>query len=95
MNYEHISEWKNSKWKKRAPRSRVNMTIEQILEDLDITNYTIHDDGSVTAHQDVILINSNLTKIPIKFRIIEGFFDCYLIGKQKCYKSTKKEEDLI
>jgi hypothetical protein len=49
MNYEHISEWKNSKWKKRAPRNRANMTIEQILEDLDITNYTIHDVSDSTS----------------------------------------------
>jgi len=71
------------------------MTIQQILKDLKIERYTIHDDGSVTTHQDVNISLKQLTKLPIKFRIIEGFFDCYLIGKQKCYKSTKKEEDLI
>jgi len=56
-------------------------TIQQILKELNIDKYTIHDDGSVTAHQDVDMSNKylfyqNPHRIPIKFRKIEGYFDC-------------------
>ena len=47
-----------------------------ILKDLDITRYTIHDDGSVTAHQKVYISNKQLAKIPVKFKKIEGDFNC-------------------
>jgi hydroxymethylpyrimidine pyrophosphatase-like HAD family hydrolase len=52
------------------------MTIQQILKDLNIEKYTIHDDGSVTAHQDVIILSNALTKIPIKFKEVKGSFSC-------------------
>jgi len=52
------------------------MTIRQILKDLKITKYTIHDDKSVTVYQSVNISYGKLTKIPIKFREIQGCFDC-------------------
>jgi len=52
------------------------MTIQQMLENLNIKKFTIHDDRSVTAHQSVSMSHRKFTKIPIKFRIIEGSFNC-------------------
>jgi len=50
--------------------------LQQILKIYNIEKYTIHDDGSVTAHQNVNISSRNLTKIPINFREVEGSFYC-------------------
>jgi len=52
------------------------MTIQQILKNLNITQYTINYDRSVTVHQNVNILNKQLTKIPVKFKEIKGDFIC-------------------
>jgi len=41
-----------------------------------INNYTINNDGSIDVNQNVNLHSENLTKIPLKFNKINGWFDC-------------------
>jgi hypothetical protein len=52
------------------------MSLLKELDKLFIEKYTIHDDKSITVHQNVDISDSWLTKIPIKFRKIEGNFNC-------------------
>ena len=49
------------------------------LDDMDIENYTINDDLTidVDGDGDVNLNNKKLEKIPVKFKSIGGYFDCY------------------
>ena len=42
----------------------------------NITNYTISDDGVVDVDGCVVLYDKNLTKIPIKFGKVSGYFTC-------------------
>lgn len=51
-----------------------NFRIKRICKKNRITNYTINSDGSIHAHQNVFISNS--TYIPLKFNIVDGFFDC-------------------
>ena len=50
--------------------------IIDICKKYHITNYTINPDGSIDVDGDVDLLYLNLTKIPIKFNKINGYFDC-------------------
>ena len=50
--------------------------IDQICKKYGIKNYTINTDGSIDVNDDVILNNKLLTKLPIKFNKINGYFDC-------------------
>jgi hypothetical protein len=49
--------------------------IDSICEDYRITNYTI-DNGLVNVNGDVDLSHRELTKLPIQFGQVTGFFDC-------------------
>lgn len=49
--------------------------IESICREFGINNYSINEDGSIDA--DCVFINSRgLKKLPLKFRNIEGSFQC-------------------
>ena len=50
--------------------------IHEICKKYRIRNYTINSDGSIDVDGDVDLLYLNLTKIPIKFNKINGYFDC-------------------
>ena len=50
--------------------------IHDICEKYDITNYTINPDGSIDVDGNVNLSYMGLTKIPIKFNKVSGYFDC-------------------
>lgn len=50
--------------------------IETLLKTLEIKNYKINDDGSVDVEGDVNLNDLNLQKIPIKFGVVKGYFNC-------------------
>jgi len=50
--------------------------IKAWLDLMYITNYTIHDTGTVTVDGDVSLYQCGLNRIPVQFRIVYGFFDC-------------------
>ena len=49
--------------------------IDEICRKYDI-NYTINKDGSIDVNDSVYLHNKGLTKLPIKFNKINGYFEC-------------------
>ena len=51
-------------------------TIDYICKKYDIKNYTINDDGTVDVDGDVNLNYSGLTKLPLKFGKVTGYFTC-------------------
>ena len=53
-----------------------NINLELLTECISGT-YNINDDGSIDVGGDVIIRNTNLTKIPFKFRNVRGDFYCY------------------
>ena len=50
--------------------------IHDICDQYKIENYTINPDGSIDVDGDVNLSYMGLTKIPIKFNKVSGYFDC-------------------
>jgi len=46
------------------------------LEKLGIENYTFNDDFSIDVDASVYLDSKRLTKLPIKFRNVRGYFSC-------------------
>ena len=50
--------------------------IESICEEYGIENYTINSDGSIDVDGYVNLSNEVLTKLPLKFNIVSGGFNC-------------------
>ena len=52
------------------------MSIEEICELYDIRNYTINDDGTVDVDNQVYLVGNALTKLPLKFGNVSGYFNC-------------------
>jgi hypothetical protein len=50
--------------------------IEGICRKYGIIDYTINSDGSIDVDYIVDLENKKLTKLPIKFNKINGYFDC-------------------
>jgi hypothetical protein len=51
--------------------------IHNICEKYYIRNYTINNDGSIDVDSDVDLVTEKLTKLPLKFRNVTGYFDCF------------------
>ena len=51
--------------------------IIDICKEYGIEHYTINSDGSVDVDGSVYLNNKGLTKLPIKFNRVNGFFDCF------------------
>ena len=49
--------------------------IEEICKQYNISNYIINPDGSIDTN-DVYLYSKKLTKLPLKFNKINGYFDC-------------------
>ncbi len=50
--------------------------IHEICKKHNIKNYTINKDHSIDVDGDVYLYRKGLTKIPLKFRKVSGYFDC-------------------
>jgi len=50
--------------------------IDSICEKYGIKNYTINSDGTVDVDGDVYLSRRKLTKLPLKFGKVSGYFDC-------------------
>ena len=50
--------------------------IIKLCKEYNITKYTINDDYSIDVDGHVDLAHKNLTKIPIKFNKVTGFFSC-------------------
>ena len=53
-----------------------NEEIDSICKKYRISNYTINEDGTVDVDGDVSLSWLRLTKIPLKFGKVTGFFSC-------------------
>ena len=51
-------------------------SIESICKKYNIKNYTINDDGSIDVDGSVFLYSKRLTKLPLKFRTVTGYFNC-------------------
>ena len=54
------------------------MSIEELCEKYGITNYTINSDDSINVNGDVDLKLLTITKLPLKFGSVSGYFDCPL-----------------
>jgi hypothetical protein len=50
--------------------------IHTICHEYRIKNYTINSDGSISVDGDVYLHHNGLTKLPIKFKEVSGYFWC-------------------
>ncbi len=50
--------------------------IHDICEELFIKEYTINTDGSIDVDGNVYISNLDLSKLPLKFNIVHGSFDC-------------------
>ena len=50
--------------------------IHELCRRYKIKNYTINEDKSIDVDGDVDLINKDLTKLPLNFRNVIGYFDC-------------------
>ena len=50
--------------------------IHEICKKHNIKNYTINSDGSIDVDGDVLLYNRGLSKTPIKFNKVSGYFNC-------------------
>jgi len=50
--------------------------IDDICKKYGIRNYIINPDGSIDVDGDINLVNINLIKLPLKFNIVSGEFDC-------------------
>jgi hypothetical protein len=52
--------------------------IKDICKKFGIENYTINDDGTVDVDGNVNLGNKGLTKLPLRFRNVSGYFYCHV-----------------
>lgn len=50
--------------------------IEDWLNSMNIKNYSIDKNNVVDVYNDVILINKNLSCLPVQFGIVKGCFNC-------------------
>src|SRR5574343_215765 len=50
--------------------------IDEICKQYKIKNYTINTDGTIDVNKGVYLLNSNLTKLPLKFNKVNDDFNC-------------------
>jgi len=65
--------------------------IDSICSKYGIKNYTINSDGTVDVDGNVNLYNKDLTKLPLKFGKVSGYFDCdtnQLTSLEGCPKSV-------
>jgi hypothetical protein len=52
-------------------------SIHKLCREYRITNYTINDDVSIDVDGNVDLSYRSLTKLPLKFRNVSGYFSCH------------------
>ncbi len=53
-----------------------NQEIHDICKKYSIENYSINSDGSIDVNGNVNLYKRGLSKIPLKFNKVSGYFDC-------------------
>ena len=51
-------------------------SVDEICKKYNIKNYTINDDKSIDVNGNVDLNGKKLTKLPLKFNKLSGYFDC-------------------
>jgi len=51
--------------------------IKAWLDSMNIENYTINIDNTVTVDGNVDIGNRHLTSIPVQFRFVHGYFNCW------------------
>ena len=51
--------------------------IHQVCKKYSISNYTINNEGSIDVDGNVYLNSEGLTRLPVKFRNISGYFNCF------------------
>lgn len=59
-----------------ASQKNTEKTIKDLCKKYRIEDYTFNDDGSIDVDGDVILMEFDLQKIPIKFNNVTGTFNC-------------------
>ena len=64
--------------------------IHTICKKYNIQNYTINPDGSIDVEGSVNLYGKGLTKIPLKFNKVSGYFNCSY-NKLTSLKGSPKE----
>jgi len=64
--------------------------IHEICREYLIKNYTINTDGSIDVDGDFVLYRDGLTKLPIKFNHVSGYFYCLNISSLN-KKGTKSK----
>jgi len=57
-------------------KKNAEKTIKDFCKKYHIEDYTINNDGSIDVDGDVILMEFDLQKIPIKFNNVTGTFNC-------------------
>ena len=65
--------------------------IHSICEKYNIENYTINSDGTIDVDGDVNFYNQRLTKLPLRFGNVSGYFECthnFLTTLEGCPKSV-------
>jgi hypothetical protein len=81
---KHLIEW-------RLFESSKEEDIESICREYNIENWTLNEDGSIDVDGDVDLSFKKLTKLPLKFRNVSGYFNCSennLISLDDCPESV-------
>ena len=61
---------------KRFNESIQESDIDLICKEYGIENYTINSDGSIDVNGNVYLCGNNLTRLPLKFNKVSGYFSC-------------------
>jgi hypothetical protein len=56
--------------------SMTEIEVEKICKKYNITNWTLNPDGTVDVDGDVYLSLKGLSKLPLKFGRVTGYFDC-------------------
>jgi len=54
----------------------LSIKISDICEEYSIINYTINKDGSIDVDDNVFMRMKHLTKLPLVFNKVSGYFDC-------------------
>ena len=67
--------------------------INAVCKKYNIQNYTINEDHTIDVDGNINFIAKGLTKIPLKFNIVSGFFNCSLIELTTLEGSPKSVGD--
>jgi Leucine-rich repeat (LRR) protein len=86
---KHLKQFES--FKEKSPFRIKRIDIDAICRKYGIYNYTINEDDSIDVNGSVDLSDKELTKIPLKFRNVSGYFYCSdnnLASLEGCPKSV-------